>query len=107
MSTPFIGKREYFPDIGQIKFEGQGSDNPLAFKVYDAARRVGGKTMAEHLRFAVCYWHNLHQCRTRSLRSRHAPLSVGCRFAMATAEARVDAAFEVLHQDRRALLLLP
>ena len=34
-----------------------GQRDPLAFHHYDAGRRVLGKTMAEHLRFAVCYWH--------------------------------------------------
>ena len=53
----FIGKQEYFPGIGPIPYEGPGSDNPLSFKAYDAGRVVGTKTMEEHLRFAVCYWH--------------------------------------------------
>jgi xylose isomerase len=43
----------------QIPFEGKESKNPLAFKYYDKNRRVGGKTMAEHLRFSVAYWHTL------------------------------------------------
>ena len=47
----------YFDHIDPIKFEGAGSDNPLAFKYYDANKKVMGKTMAEHLRMAVCYWH--------------------------------------------------
>ncbi len=51
------GKQEYFPAIGKIPYEGQGSDNPLAFKWYDENANVGGKTMKEILRFAVCYWH--------------------------------------------------
>lgn len=55
--TVFIGDTEYFPGIGQIRHEGPDSDNPLAFKTYDRERRVAGKTMEEHLRFAVCYWH--------------------------------------------------
>jgi xylose isomerase len=53
----FIGEKEYFPGIGKIAFEGPGSDNPLSFKAYDSERVVGGKTMEEHLRFAVAYWH--------------------------------------------------
>ena len=53
----FIGNQEYFPGIGPIPYEGPGSDNPLSFKAYDAGRVVGTKTMEEHLRFAVCYWH--------------------------------------------------
>ena len=56
--TVFTGDTVYFPDVDQIQFEGPDSDNPLAFKSYDRERRVGGKTMEEHLRFAVCYWHN-------------------------------------------------
>ena len=52
-----IGNKEYFKGIDQIKFEGRESDNPLAFKWYDANQVVAGKTMKEHLRFAVCYWH--------------------------------------------------
>lgn len=52
-----LGNREYFPGIGKIKFEGAQSDNPLAFKWYDENRVVAGKTMKEHLRFAVAYWH--------------------------------------------------
>jgi xylose isomerase len=42
-----------------IKYEGKESRNPLAFRWYDAGQKVLGKTMAEHLRFAVCYWHTL------------------------------------------------
>lgn len=52
-----IGEQEYFKQISSIKYEGKDSDNPLAFKAYDANSKVAGKTMEEHLRFAVCYWH--------------------------------------------------
>lgn len=52
-----IGEREYFPSVSQIQYEGSESDNPLAFKAYDADRVVLGKTMEEHLRFSICYWH--------------------------------------------------
>ena len=47
----------YFEDIEQIKYEGKNSTNPLAYRYYDANRIILGKTMAEHLRLAVCYWH--------------------------------------------------
>lgn len=56
--TVFTGDTVYFPGIDQIQYEGPDSDNPLAFKAYDRERLIGGKTMEEHLRFAVCYWHN-------------------------------------------------
>jgi len=58
MSEVFIGGTEYFPGIGKIAYEGAGSDNPLAFKFYDPDKVVGGKTMAEHLRFSIAYWHS-------------------------------------------------
>ena len=48
----------YFPTVDRIAYEGPESRNPLAFRYYDAERRVGDKTMAEHLRFAVAYWHS-------------------------------------------------
>jgi len=50
----------YFKNIDKIKFEGKGSDNPLAFKYYEADKVVAGKTMKEHFRFAMAYWHTLN-----------------------------------------------
>lgn len=48
----------YFPEVtAPIPFEGPKSKNPVAFRYYDAQKMVGNKTMAEHLRFAICYWH--------------------------------------------------
>jgi len=52
------GNKEYFPGIGKIKYEGRDSRNPLAFKWYDENKKVAGKTMKEHLRFAIAYWHS-------------------------------------------------
>jgi xylose isomerase len=52
-----LGDREYFKGIGKISYEGPQTDNPLAFRWYDENKIVGGKTMKEHLRFAVAYWH--------------------------------------------------
>ena len=49
---------QYFADLQPITFEGRDSTNPLAFRHYDATAMLGDRTMAEHLRFAVCYWHN-------------------------------------------------
>ena len=47
-----------FADIEPIKFEGPDSDNMLAYRYYDPNRQVLGKSMADHLRLAVCYWHS-------------------------------------------------
>jgi len=52
-----LGDKEYYKGIGQIKYEGKESDNPLAFKYYNPSQLVAGKTMSEHFKFAVAYWH--------------------------------------------------
>jgi len=54
-----IGNKEFFPGIGKIKFEGKDSKNPLAFRFYDENKKIGNKTMKEHMRFAMAYWHTL------------------------------------------------
>jgi xylose isomerase len=52
---------EFFTSVpSKIAYEGPESDNPLAFRWYDADRVVGDRTMAEHLRFAVAYWHSFN-----------------------------------------------
>lgn len=56
--TLVLGEKEYFKGIGQIKFEGPETDNPLAFRWYDENKVVAGKSMKEHLRFACAYWHS-------------------------------------------------
>ncbi len=53
------GDKEFFPGIGKIKFEGKTSKNPLAFKYYDENLVVNGKSLRDHFRFAVAYWHTL------------------------------------------------
>src|SRR5665213_2132325 len=54
------GEKEYFKGIGQVKYEGTQSDNPLAFRWYDENKVVAGKTMKDHLRFACAYWHSFN-----------------------------------------------
>lgn len=46
-----------FPDIPKVQFEGPQSDNPLAFRWYDPEEMIEGKSMKDHLRFTICYWH--------------------------------------------------
>jgi xylose isomerase len=53
-----FGNKEFFPGIGKIQFEGNKSTNPLAFRYYDKNRKIGGKSMKDHFRFAVAYWHS-------------------------------------------------
>jgi xylose isomerase len=96
-TTTFIGHTEFFPGIGRISYEGPDSDNPLAFKAYDENRVVGGKTMREHLRFSVCYWHSFHGAGDD-------PFGPGTRIhpwsirpdPMDQARDRIDAAFEFI-----------
>lgn len=52
-----LGDKEYFKGIGKIQFEGKESDNPMAFKYYDENKVVAGKSLKDHFRFAVAYWH--------------------------------------------------
>lgn len=52
--------KTFFKNIDKITFEGKESDNPLAFKWYDENRVVAGKTLKEHLRFAMAYWHTFN-----------------------------------------------
>ncbi len=93
--TVFIGDHEFFPGIGRIEYEGPESDNPLSFKAYDPERVIAGKTMEQHLRFAVCYWHTF-------CADGNDPFGPGTRAhpwhlgedGMANARAKLDAAFE-------------
>ena len=92
-----MNKSEYFPEIDKIKYEGPDSDNPLAFTYYDEDRVVGGKTMKDHFRFAVAYWHSF--CNENS-----DPFGAGTRNfpwdkstnPMDNAQYRLDAAFEFI-----------
>lgn len=86
---------QYFKGIKRIRFEGKQSDNPLAFKFYNAKQKVGKKTMEEHFRFAIAYWHTL--CGTGG-----DPFGPGTKNfawhrsgdALERAYAKADAAFE-------------
>ena len=47
-------------DVSKIEYEGKDSKNPLAFKFYNPKEKIGGKTMEEHLRFSLAYWHTMN-----------------------------------------------
>ncbi|MBS1948732.1 MAG: xylose isomerase [Bacteroidetes bacterium] len=91
------GSKEFFKGIGQVKYEGPRSDNPLAYKWYDENKMVAGKTLKEHLRFAVCYWHTF--CNTGG-----DPFGPGTKNfawnksddAIQRAKDKMDAAFEFI-----------
>lgn len=86
----------YFPEISQIKYEGKESNNLFAFRHYNAEEVVLGKTMKEHLRFALAYWHTMTQDGSDPFGN---PVNERTWFGetpMDTARNRVDAFFEIL-----------
>lgn len=52
------GDKEFYKGVGAISFEGKASDNPFAFKFYNPDQMVMGKSMRDHFKFAVAYWHS-------------------------------------------------
>ena len=54
----------YFSKVNKIKYESTSANNPFAFRHYNSSEIVMGKTMKEHLRFAVAYWHTMTQDET-------------------------------------------
>ena len=90
-------QKSYFKNIDTIKFEGRESNNPLAFKWYDENRIVAGKTLKEHLRFSMAYWHTL--CNTGG-----DPFGPGTEthswdaneYVIQRAKDKIDAAFEFM-----------
>lgn len=89
----------YFPDVPKIAYEGPDSKNPLAFRHYNPDEVVEGKTMREHLRFAVCYWHTFRGTGSD-------PFGPGCAIrpwedgsdSVELAVKRVDVAFEFMQK---------
>jgi xylose isomerase len=92
-----LGNKEFFPGIGKIKFEGKESKNPLAFRFYDENKKIGNKTMKEHLRFAMAYWHTL--CGTGGdpfgPGTKDFPWAIG-NDAVSVGKNKMDAAFEFM-----------
>jgi xylose isomerase len=87
----------YFGNLQKIQYEGRQSTNPTAFKFYNPDQLILGKTMREHLRFAVAYWHSFTA-------NGSDPFGVGTAargwdqyYGMDLAKARVEACFELLH----------
>ena len=86
---------DFFPNIPKIPFGGPRSHNPLEFKHYNADEVVGGKTMKEHLRFSVVYWHTFANGLSDQFGSATAirPWDDGSN-SVANARNRVKVAFE-------------
>ena len=92
-----LGDKEFFKGIGAIRYEGTETDNPLAFRYYNPSQKVGKKTMQEHLRFAVAYWHSF--CGSGAdpfgAPTHHFPW-LGSDDPMQRAYDKMDAAFEFI-----------
>jgi xylose isomerase len=93
------GKREFFPRISKIQFEGPSSKNPLAFKHYNPDEVIDGKTMKDHLRFSVTYWHTIRGQMADMFGAGTAvrPWEDGTN-SMKMAETRVRVAFEFVEK---------
>lgn len=91
--------KEFFPGIPKIKFEGSNSKNPLAFKHYNPEEVIDGKSMKEHFRFSVTYWHTFRGQLADMFGSGTAvrPWEDGTN-SMKMAETRVRVAFEFLEK---------
>ncbi|WP_265458101.1 xylose isomerase [Enterococcus sp. HY326] len=86
----------YFPNVEKIKYEGKTTENLFAFRHYNPEEVIMGKTMKEHLRFAVAYWHTMTQDGSDPFGD---PVNQRTWFGetpMDTARNRVEAFFEIL-----------
>lgn len=88
--------KEYFAEIDKVVYEGPDSNNPLAFKYYDADRVVAGKKMKDHLRFAVSYWHTMTGGGTDPFGQATMDRPYNGLEGMELSKARVEAAFEFM-----------
>ncbi len=89
---------DYFKNVPKIPYEGPKTKNPLAFRYYDKNRVVAGKTMGEHLRFAMAWWHTLCANGTDMFGVGTADKSFGAANDMDLAKAKVEAGFEFMEK---------
>ena len=91
--------KEFFPEIGKIKFEGVESKNPLAYRYYDAEKVILGKPMKDWLKFAMAWWHTL--CAEGADQfgggTKSFPWNEAC-CPIQVAKAKVDAGFEIMQK---------
>ena len=88
---------EKFPGIPKIAYEGPKSTNPFSFKFYQADKVVMGKTMKDHFRFALSWWHTLCSNGSDMFGPGGADKTFGAApGTMEHAKAKVDAGFELM-----------
>lgn len=88
----------YFNNVSKVEYEGSQSTNPYAFKFYNPTEVVAGKTMEEHLRFAMAYWHTLTAGGSDPFGADTAVRPWGSYSGMDLAKARVEAGFEFMEK---------
>ena len=89
---------EYYANIGKIKYEGRDSANPLSFKFYNPDEVIAGKTMREHLRFAMSYWHTMCAEGSDMFGVGTGDKSYGATDPMEQAKNKARAAFELMEK---------
>ena len=87
---------DYFKNIGSIAYEGSKSDNPMSYKYYNPEEVIGGKTMREHFKFALSYWHTLCATGADMFGEGTADKSFGAVKSIDHAKHKVGACFELL-----------
>ena len=90
---------QYYEKIERVKYEGTQTNNPFAFRHYNPEQIILGKTMAEHLRFSICYWHTFCWAGTDMFgaNSFNYPWQKGAD-PLANAKAKADIAFEFFYK---------
>ena len=86
-----------YDQITSIPFEGPKSKNPFSFRYYDKNRVIGGKTMAEHLRFAMSWWHTCNASGTDMFGGNTMDKTFGLD-GIAMHKAKVDFAFDLMQK---------
>ena len=89
---------EFFKEIGKIKYEGKDTKNELAFRYYNPDELILGKTMKEHLRFAMSYWHTLTAGGNDQFGEGTIVREWDSLEPMERAKARVKAGFEIMEK---------
>ena len=85
-------------NVPVINYEGPASKNPFAFKYYNKDAIIGNKTMAEHLRFSMCYWHTLCADGTDMFGIGTIDKSFGATDPLEIYKQKVYAGFEMMHK---------
>ncbi len=89
---------EFYKGIGKINYEGPKSTNPLAFKYYNPDEVIAGKTMREHLRFGLSYWHTMCAGGTDMFGVETITKNYGETDPMEIAKKKVYATFELMEK---------